>query len=174
MSLKQWSIDRHLAPHVILISSQSVCINSCSWKLRAQWISCKYQFYNIWFHTTYQTSIKLDSSTVTIRPNNLFLVCLYLSLYISFLLFGHFFHFFFSVSKLKKKKKCQNNKKEIYNDKYRHTRDKLFGLGYHYITDSVSKLWEILQGTHNVLIKLSLWTYILWIYSQTCPCSHLY
>jgi len=29
----------------------------------------------------------------------------------------------------KKKKKCSNNKKEIYNDKYRHTRDRLFGLG---------------------------------------------
>jgi hypothetical protein len=27
------------------------------------------------------------------RPNNLSLVCLYLSLYISFLLFGHFFYF---------------------------------------------------------------------------------
>ena len=26
------------------------------------------------------------------------------------------------------KKKCPNNKKEIYNDKYRHTRDRLFGL----------------------------------------------
>jgi hypothetical protein len=29
----------------------------------------------------------------------------------------------------KKKKKCPNNKKEIYNDKYRHRRDRLFGLG---------------------------------------------
>jgi hypothetical protein len=27
----------------------------------------------------------------------------------------------------KKKKKCPNNKKEIYNDKYKHTRDRLFG-----------------------------------------------
>jgi hypothetical protein len=26
------------------------------------------------------------------------------------------------------KKKCPNNKKEIYNDKYKHTRDRLFGL----------------------------------------------
>jgi hypothetical protein len=51
-------------------------------------------------------------------------VCLYLSLYISFLLFGHFF---FSVAE-KKKKKCPNNKKEIYNDKYKRTRDRLFGL----------------------------------------------
>jgi len=41
------------------------------------------------------------------RPNNLSLVCLYFSI---------------------KKKKCPNNKKEIYNDKYRHTRDRLFGL----------------------------------------------
>ena len=29
------------------------------------------------------------------------------------------------------KKKCPNNKKEIYNDKYRHTRDRLFGLRCH-------------------------------------------
>ena len=35
-----------------------------------------------------------------------------------------------SVSKKKKKrkKKCPNNNKELYNDKYRHTRDRLFGL----------------------------------------------
>ena len=33
------------------------------------------------------------------RPNNLYLVCLYLSLYISFLLFGHFFIFFFLCQK---------------------------------------------------------------------------
>jgi hypothetical protein len=34
-----------------------------------------------------------------------------------------------SVSMCQKKiKKCPNNKKEIYNDKYRHTRDVLFGL----------------------------------------------
>jgi hypothetical protein len=31
------------------------------------------------------------------------------------------------------KKKCPNNKKEIYNDKYRHTRDILFGLGIYVI-----------------------------------------
>jgi hypothetical protein len=42
------------------------------------------------------------------RPNILSFVCLYLSLYSSFLLFGHF-----CVSK-KKRKKRQNNKKEIY------------------------------------------------------------
>ena len=29
-----------------------------------------------------------------------------------------------------KKNKCPNNKKEIYNDKYKHTRDRLFGLIY--------------------------------------------
>jgi hypothetical protein len=40
---------------------------------------------------------------------------------ISFLLFGHIF---FGHPK----KICPNNKKEIYNDKYRHTRDRLFGL----------------------------------------------
>ena len=27
-----------------------------------------------------------------------------------------------------KKKKCPNNEKEIYNGKYKHTRDRLFGL----------------------------------------------
>jgi hypothetical protein len=27
-----------------------------------------------------------------------------------------------------KKNTCPNNKKEIYNDKYKHTRDRLFGL----------------------------------------------
>ena len=64
------------------------------------------------------------------RPNNLSLVCLYLSLYISFLLFGHFFLFFWlCVSQNKELKlKFPNNKKEIYNDKNRHTRDRLFGL----------------------------------------------
>ena len=57
-----------------------------------------------------------------ISPNDLSLVCLYLSLYISFLLFGHFLkNFFFGVLK----KNVQIIKKEIYNDKYRHTRDRL-------------------------------------------------
>jgi hypothetical protein len=37
------------------------------------------------------------------RPNNLYLVCLYLSLYISFLLFGHFFIFFFFFFGVKKR-----------------------------------------------------------------------
>ena len=31
------------------------------------------------------------------RPNDLSLVCLYLSLYISFLLFGHFFFYFYTL-----------------------------------------------------------------------------
>ena len=57
------------------------------------------------------------------RPNNLYLVYLYLSLYSSFLLFGQFF-----FDTKKKIKKCPNNKKEIYNDKYRYTRYRLFGL----------------------------------------------
>ena len=30
--------------------------------------------------------------------------------------------------KKREKKECPNNKKEIYNDKYKHTRDRLFGL----------------------------------------------
>ena len=61
------------------------------------------------------------------RLNNLSLVCLY----ISFLLFGHFFFFFvfFGDTVCQQNKKCPNNKKEIYNDKYKHTRDRLFGLG---------------------------------------------
>ena len=35
---------------------------------------------------------------------------------------------FFLTHSVCQKKKCPNNKKEIYNDKYRHTRDRLFGL----------------------------------------------
>ena len=55
-------------------------------------------------------------------------MCLYLSLYISFLLFEHLFISFFICQKNNKKiNKCPNNKKEIY-DKYKHTRDRLFGL----------------------------------------------
>ena len=42
--------------------------------------------------------------------------------------FYYFYIVVLSVSVCKKKKKCPNNKKEIYNDKYRHTRDRLFGL----------------------------------------------
>ena len=61
------------------------------------------------------------------RPNNLTLVCLYLSLYISFLLFGHliFFNFFISVAG---KKNVQIIKRKYIIDKYKHTRDRLFGL----------------------------------------------
>jgi hypothetical protein len=98
-----------------------------------------------------------------VRPNNLSLVCLYLALYISFLLFGHFFlkhrdrkHYSIKVVEsiqfvctgnsaisrvlcnantyrsihegLFVNSSPANNKKEIYNAKYRHTRDRLFGL----------------------------------------------
>ena len=42
--------------------------------------------------------------SLSTRPNNLSLVCLYLSLYIFFLLFGHFF-LTHSVCQKKKKKK---------------------------------------------------------------------
>jgi hypothetical protein len=38
-----------------------------------------------------QAYVTLDRIICDIRPNNLSLVCLYLSLYIFFLLFGHFF-----------------------------------------------------------------------------------
>ena len=44
-----------------------------------------------------------------------------------------FYYFYIIVLSVfvcqKKKKKCPNNKKEIYNDKYGHRRDRLFGLG---------------------------------------------
>jgi hypothetical protein len=68
------------------------------------------------------------------RPNNLSLVCLYLSLYISFLLFGNFF----CLCGKKNEKKCTINKKEIYNDKYIrisyicHTQ-----VCYRYVTDPI-------------------------------------
>ena len=72
------------------------------------------------------------------RPNNLSLVCLYLTLYISFLLFGHLFFVFLVFWTHCVKKKCPNNKKEIYNDKYRHTRDRLFGLANELISHLVT------------------------------------
>lgn len=62
-----------------------------------------------------------------IRPNNLFLVCHY----------RFSFYYLDCVSK-----KCPNNKKKIYNDKYRHTRDRLFGLLCH--------LHEQTRGDHFV------------------------
>ena len=61
------------------------------------YVVCFFNFYNL---------IILCWRTSNIRPNNLFLVCLYLSLYISFLVFGHIFSL----------------------DKYRHTRDRLYSL----------------------------------------------
>ena len=36
--------------------------------------------------------------------------------------------FFFGTGRKKKPKKRPTNKKEIYNDKYKHTRDRLFGV----------------------------------------------
>jgi hypothetical protein len=39
-------------------------------------------------------------------------------------------NFYIVVLSKKKKKKSPNNKKDIFNDKYRHTRDRLFGLLY--------------------------------------------
>jgi hypothetical protein len=59
------------------------------------------------------------------RPNNLSIVCLYLLLYISFLLFGHSF---LELAEKKTKKKRPTNKKEIYNDKYKHTKDRIIGV----------------------------------------------
>jgi hypothetical protein len=48
--------------------------------------------------------------------------------------------------KKKNNKKCPNNKKEIYNDKYSHTRDRLFGLGRQYafkISDFILHIAQI-------------------------------
>ena len=76
-------------------------------------------------HDLIEILMKVSLNTITLRPNNLSLVCLYLLLYISFLLpyLDIFFGFFFFFGH-----RCPNNKKEIYNDKYRHTRDRLFSL----------------------------------------------
>ena len=46
------------------------------------------------YHSSLLLNIVVAKSCLTTRPNNLSLVCLYLSLYISFLLFGHFFFIF--------------------------------------------------------------------------------
>jgi hypothetical protein len=70
---------------------------------------------------------KIVGLRMILRPYNMSLVCLYLSLYISFLSFGHFKK---KMCCHAGKKKCPNDKKQIYNDKYKHTRDRLFGLLY--------------------------------------------
>jgi hypothetical protein len=87
-----------------------------------------YVFFGVW--VPYRTGI------FKYRPNNLSLVYLYLTLYISFLLFGHFFDTQMCVTK----KKCPNYKKEIYHDKYRHIRERLVGL---YLN------MPVLYGTHT-------------------------
>ena len=53
------------------------------------------------------------------------------------------------------KKKCPNNKNEIYNDKYKHTRDRLFDL--HYKTMNTMIISYILKFlfNKNVDIRLS-------------------
>ena len=80
------------------------------------------------------------------RPINLSLVCLYLSfkIYISFfIIWTFFFSFFFQFQSVwQKKNKCPNNKKEIYNDKYKHTRDRLFGLGLELT------IFSVVRGNH--------------------------
>ena len=53
------------------------------------------------------------------------LLCVYICHYIfPFYYLDIYFYFFKFISN----NKCPNNKKEIYNDKYKHTRDRLFGL----------------------------------------------
>jgi hypothetical protein len=64
------------------------------------------------------------------------------------------------------KKKCPNNKKEIYNDKYRHTRDRLFGLHNSRIkfrnrTSNMPKHKQKVAFKIERLILTSLCTYIL-------------
>jgi hypothetical protein len=80
-------------------------------------------------------TIVLESAIIFLlsraRPNNLSLVCLYLSLYISFLLFGHIF---FICKKKRQPKHVQIIKRKyIYNDKYRHTRARLVLLLCHFL-----------------------------------------
>jgi hypothetical protein len=64
-------------------------------------------------------------------------------------------YFRFIVTFGKKKKKCPNDKKEIYNDKYRHTRDRLFGL---YITMKEKRGTILIKtrGTQNPSLVLAL------------------
>jgi hypothetical protein len=55
--------------------------------------------------------------------------------------------------KEKGKSKCPNNKKEIYNDKYKHTRDRLLGLKFlvHRYKYSIKKLQAILNNFYSAL-----------------------
>ena len=69
------------------------------------------------FFNTTNTVILMTLGYLRIRPNN---ICHYIFPYYYLDIFFFFFECF--------KKKCPSNKKEIYNDKYRHTRDRLFGL----------------------------------------------
>ena len=68
--------------------------------------------------------------------------------------------FFFSVLNRKKiNKKCPNNKKEIYNDKYKHTRDKLFSLSSNmrqsFISHSKGKfyIWFVTHKQQTILCE---------------------
>ena len=53
-----------------------------------------------------------------------------------------FYYFYIVVLSVSvcQKKKIPNNKKEIYNDKYRHTKDRLFGLIY-----DIYELWQLIS-----------------------------
>ena len=87
--------------------------------------------------------VPLFSFIVIYRPNNLSLVCLYLSLYISFYHLDIFFFFLPNVT-IKRK----------YNDKYRHTRDRLFGLCYIlpiYSSDAMLNVVLLLSGSRAII-----------------------
>jgi hypothetical protein len=64
--------------------------------------------------------------------------------------FYYFYIVVLSVSVCQKNKKIKypNNKKEIYNDKYRHTRDRLFGLG-------VVQLVTLFLGKYSLLYNFT-------------------
>jgi len=55
-------------------------------------------------------------------------VFIFVIIYFLFIIWTFIYFFFYLPKKNKKINKCPNNKKEIYNDKYKHTRDRLFGL----------------------------------------------